>query len=404
MDTISAGFWGGYFVTVAFMLVGAGFAAARGLERIGVNAAIAALVSCMFVVAYLGGLPIDDPATLARVQAHVAVFTSVLLSTFLLYLLGFFKLGQRGRQAVIGLVALGLGVKVLGWLLTPMGALWLSSAVSCVMGVLALVLALRSARRGDRAAVTASVAVGAMLVAIVGLSWTALAQGRVPRGVHVASALGGITYLAVIAVAMWGRYAYLIEVRQVLALGPAWDPVTRMPNQSETGQMAGEVFYRHTGEGMAVGVVVVTISNFYALEKLHGRAAVNHALFVCAGRLRRTVNRQVTIGRLGDDGFLLLWRNLHSPEQLIALSRLIVARLTKAVVLGTRQEGKRIEDRQTRWVADVGLGVMGAADARLRANNVVSKVQAMSRTAWSYPSRIAWYDQDSGQIAELPPG
>jgi hypothetical protein len=28
----------------------------------------------------------------------------------------------------------------------------------------------------------------------------------------------------------------------------------------------------------------------------------------------------------------------------------------------------------------------------------------MSRTAWSYVSRIAWFDPESQQIAELPAG
>jgi hypothetical protein len=28
--------------------------------------------------------------------------------------------------------------------------------------------------------------------------------------------------------------------------------------------------------------------------------------------------------------------------------------------------------------------------------------RAMSRTAWSYSSRVAWHDQASGRIAELP--
>jgi hypothetical protein len=32
----------------------------------------------------------------------------------------------------------------------------------------------------------------------------------------------------------------------------------------------------------------------------------------------------------------------------------------------------------------------------------VAGARAMSRTAWSYASRVAWYDEDSRQIAELP--
>jgi len=28
--------------------------------------------------------------------------------------------------------------------------------------------------------------------------------------------------------------------------------------------------------------------------------------------------------------------------------------------------------------------------------------RAMSRTAWGFPSRMAWYDEASSEIAELP--
>jgi GGDEF domain-containing protein len=41
-------------------------------------------------------------------------------------------------------------------------------------------------------------------------------------------------------------------------------------------------------------------------------AAFNHALFVCAGRLRRCVPQNVEMGRLGEDGFLLLVPNAQT--------------------------------------------------------------------------------------------
>ena len=47
---------------------------------------------------------------------------------------------------------------------------------------------------------------------------------------------------------------------------------------------------------------------------------------------------------------------------------------------------------------------------RISPGNVISSLtrlamsRAMSRTAWSYESRVAWHDQASGQIAEVPDG
>jgi GGDEF domain-containing protein len=167
----------------------------------------------------------------------------------------------------------------------------------------------------------------------------------VPWQLHALSALAATGYLAIIAAVLWGRYSYLIELRQVMAYGPAYDPVTRMRSHAETGQMVGAAFYRHDGEPLSVGVLAMSISNLYALEKLHGRAAVNHALFVTAARLRRSVSGGVEMGRLGDDGFLLLLRNMRNPERLIRLARAVVARLQRPVALSTSRDPAALESK-----------------------------------------------------------
>ena len=63
--------------------------------------------------------------------------------------------------------------------------------------------------------------------------------------------------------------------------------------------MVGMAFFRQQQDPTRpVGVIAVSIGNFFALENLHGKAAVNHALFVCASRLRRCVPADVEMGRL----------------------------------------------------------------------------------------------------------
>ncbi len=86
MDKYAIGFWGCYFGSAGLMLAGSVFAYIRSLRRIAVNAAASALASTFFVVAFLGGLPIADAATLERFLAHVASLVSVLLAY-----LGFFR-------------------------------------------------------------------------------------------------------------------------------------------------------------------------------------------------------------------------------------------------------------------------------------------------------------------------
>lgn len=187
----------------------------------------------------------------------------------------------------------------------------------------------------------------------------------------------------------------------MLAHGPSYDPVTRMRSHAETGLMLGDAFARQDGDTRAVGVIVVSVGNFYALEKLHGPTAVNHALFVCATRLRRCVPANVEMGRLSHDGFLLLMRNPPTPQVLIRLAHEVAARLARPVVLGTSLEPSKLDEARTQWVADVGIGVL-QAPPQARPAQAVAMGRAMSRTAWSYASRVAWYDHAAEQIAELP--
>ena len=126
------------------------------------------------------------------------------------------------------------------------------------------------------------------------------------------SATAGMAYLIGIGVMMWQRYSYLIELREVLAQGPRYDPITRMQSTGATGHMIAQAFGRqHQTPTRQVTLIGVSIGNLYALERLHGRASLNHALFVCASRLRRCVPADIEMGRLFDDGFLLISRSLR---------------------------------------------------------------------------------------------
>jgi hypothetical protein len=46
--------------------------------------------------------------------------------------------------------------------------------------------------------------------------------------------------------------------------------------------------------------------------------------------------------------------------------------------------------------------VLAAATPQMRPAAAVTMARDMSRAAWSFGSRIAWFDRDSRQIAELP--
>lgn len=401
MDSLAVGFWGAFFGTVVLMLAASLIAYARSLRRVALTAALSSIISALFVVAYLGWLPIDDAGTEARLLAHVAALSACALGLMLMAMLGLLRqpdARHRIRARMVGLTVTVVGV---GWAIEPTTSLALSSVMAFGVGAVALVICVRSAQRGDRLAWTAVSGVAFMLVAVSGLSWIALNRNGMSWAVHAVSASAGMAYLATMAAALWARYSYLIELRAVLAHGPSYDPVTRMRSHAHTGQMVDATFFRHEGERNPVGVIVVSISNLYALENLHGRAAVNHALFVCASRLRRCVPATMEMGRLADDGFLLLMRNCADAQTLIQLARQVAARLARPVLLRTSQDPSTLDDESLQWVADVGVGMLQALP-QVRPASAVGMARAMSRTAWSYSSRVAWFDHAAEQIAQLP--
>ena len=399
MDSLAAGFWGAFFGTATLMLLAALAVFLRSHRRVALTAGLSALVSAAFVIAYLGWLPVGGGAAEARVLAHVAILSAITLALMLLSLLGLLRPAAAGRRLVTGLATLGAAVIVVGWVLEPVQSLALSSVVAVGVGSVMLVVAFRSARRGDRLAWTTVSGISFMLVAVSGLSWIALDR-TVAWPVHAVSAVAGMAYLSVMALALWARYSYLLELAEVMAHGPSYDPVTRMRSHSETGQLVGDVFFRRDAEARPIGVIAICLANLYALENLHGRAAFNHALFVCAGRLRRCVPQTVEMGRLGDDGFLLLVRSTSDLEELRIMARAIRDRLMRPVSLSTSSAPASLEAGGTAWVAEVGVGVL-ATSTGVRPSQAVTTARAMARTAWTYPSRLAFYDAQAGQIAEL---
>jgi GGDEF domain-containing protein len=399
MDPIAAGFWGAFFGTAALMLVVSLAAFLRSRRSVALIAGLSAIVPATFVMAFLVWLPPDEGGTGARVLAHVAMLATVVLSPMLLTLLGVLRGTELVLRFVVPVVVLALSVIGVGWVLEPAQALLVSWIASLCMGAVMLIVSLRAAAEGNRVGKSTVGGMGLLLLSLGGLGWLGL-DHHAAWPVHAFTALAGMGFLTVMAAATWSRYSYLLELAEVMAQGPSYDPVTRMRSHSETGQMVGDIFFHRDAEARPVGVLAVCIGNLYALENLHGRAAFNHALFVCAGRLRRCVPQTVDMGRLGDDGFLLLTRSMEDLRGLGELALQIRDRLARPVSLSISREPGRFGVAGTTWAADVGVGVL-ATSTRTRPAQAVSTVRAMARTAWSYPSRVAFFDAEAGQIAEL---
>ncbi|MDB5751605.1 MAG: putative rane protein [Ramlibacter sp.] len=399
MDKVAVGFWGAFYGMATLMLVLSLAAYLRLHKRVAIAAALTSLFSAAFSIVHLGWLPLQG-ALEARLLSHVAVVTAVVLALMLMSTLGMLRQTAVARRAIASLLGAGALFLVAGWLLEPRHAVALSSIAAFSIGAVMLVFAARGAVRGDRAGWSAVAGILFMLLAIAGLGWIALYR-QAPWPVHAVTAVAGIAYLGVIAGVLWGRYSYLLELAEVMAHGPSYDPVTRMRSHSETGQMVGDMFFRQDGGERRIGVIAICIANLYALENLHGRAAFNHALFVCASRLRRCVPQNVEMGRLGEDGFLLLLRSVPDQERVAQLARLIRERLRRPVALSTSRDPAGLEHAHTAWVAEAGIGVL-TTSTQVRPSQAISTARAMARTAWSYGSRLACYDEEAGQITEMP--
>jgi GGDEF domain-containing protein len=401
MHEIAIAFWGAFFGAAGLMLAGSVAAFARSLHRVALIAALSAAISALFVVVYLGWLRVGDEGAQARLLAHVTALSGAVLTLMLMAMLGLLRQARAARRAYALLLGTAAAALLAGWLLEPLKALALGFGAAFAFTGLAFALCARSARRGDRLARLAVVGVVFIVLALGSMCWIALDRD-VSWTVHALAAVSGMVYLSMMAVALWLRYSYLIELRDVVAHGPNYDPITRMRSHAQTGEMVGLAFFRQQGEKRPVGVIVVSIANLYALEQFHGRAALNHGLFVCAGRLRRCLPAGAEAGRLGEDGFLVLMRNGNDMRGMAQLARHLAERLARPVALSTSTDPAELEAGRAHWVADVGVGMLAPPPPELLPSSAVAKARDMSRTAWSYPSRVAWFDQAIGHVTELP--
>ena len=402
MEKLIFGLWGCFFGMTLVILAGAGLAFMHSLRRISLNAALTALLSASFVIAFLDGLPISDADTLARFLGHLAMLFAGFLTYQLLMTLALLRTPVKRERTAGVLAAICAAVLALSWALPAWSSLALNTAFSCLLAAFALAVSIRNGWRGERMAWVAAVSVFFIGVSLGGFAWIALYRDQALPVVHVVTAIAATLYVASLAYVIWSRYVYLNELHEVMAHGPGYDPVTRMRSHQETGQMVGTIFKDFRNKPAPMGVVVLTIANLYALEQLHGLAAVNNAFFVCAGRLRRWVPRNVDMGRLGKDGFLLIMQNCTESKRLIDMARAVESRLRRSVALNTSREVSQLGTNNTVWVAEIGVGVLMVANPEVRGSEAIAMGRRLSRTAVSYASKIAWFDHSSGETVALP--
>jgi GGDEF domain-containing protein len=399
MQTIAVGFWGAFFGSALFASATAILAFSRSAPRVAFTGVLSAMLPAVYALAFLDGVLLADPEQLQRLRALTAIACAAVLVVPLLMLLGVVR--RRNALATARWLMLGAAIaaSLLAAFVPPLEALVVGIVVASLVGVAGIAVSARIAWKGEPSAWVACAALASVCIGMWFVDWMAVHPEGATWQLHALSALAGMTYLMCIAAAMWTRYAYLIDVMQVMRQGPGYDPVTRL----RIWELGAPAPGRAGIDSHPVGVIAVCIANLKALEELHGRAAYNHALFVCASRLRRLSLPAVEIVRAGEEGFVLVLRRFSDVERLVDLARTIEARLGRPVRLGTGGDIGRIEEEGALWEAAVGVGLL-VERSQEQLDITIAGARAMARTAWSFGSRIAWFDEAAQAIAELPRG
>ncbi|MBK0394713.1 hypothetical protein [Ramlibacter algicola] len=397
MSAVSIGFWGAFFGSTAFALTVAVLAFWRAAPKVASTTSLAILLSCAYAVLFLGWVPGLGGVLLMRLQALVGVIAAAILCLLLFILLGTFRTRRSQSLARWAAIAAALAASTALLALPPHVGLQFAVGITFLVAGAAILVSMVSARRGERAGWFTLAGLPCACLGMAGLDWYALRAAATPWQVHIAGAMGGMGFIACFGTAMWSRYAYLIEVRNVVSHGPNFDPVSRMPTYVD-GDALQTAFSGIPGRGY--GVVVVSLSNLEALEQLHGRAAYNHAVFVCASRLRRLQFAGVDLIRLPEDSFALLTQHPESAQHLIDQARRILRRLTRPITLQTSQHPDEGLEGPV-WEASVGLGVI-LEPTDCSVDLVIAGARSIARSAWSFDSCMAWFDEVTNSICELP--
>ena len=398
MNPISVGFWGAFFGCAALAVIVCGLAFARSARRVAIRGGATAVLSAAYALAFLGWVPGVEGDALQRLRALTAVISAAVLAMLLFLLLGTFRRAAwktAGPRLVAVLAVFAFGICSA---LPALHALRFAVAAAALAAAGALLSAVLSARRGERVGLLALAALPCVSLSMAGLDWYVFHPEGTPWQLLAASAVAGIGYLLCIATAMWTRYAYLIEVRKVMTHGSNYDPLSGMPLYA-VGAPATDVF--PGAAARPLGLVAISIANLKMLEDLHGRAAYNHAIFVCATRLRSLDFAGTELGRLADEGFLIVTRRPESGQQLIGQARQALKRLSRPVLLGTSRKAETFEEGEALWEPVLGIGVLLEA-AEVPPELAIAGARDISRSAWAFSSCMGWYDEQEAAIAQIP--
>jgi GGDEF domain-containing protein len=327
----------------------------------------------------------------------------VATASFLLFCLALWLGGphRRMRSVVSGLL---LGTLVPGWAVSANLALWWAEAtvcLACLIGVGQCVLAVRAGDHLARVMVAATVC---MTTAAAAMAAMAVEPAAPHSGVfHAVAAMASIGFLTLTVIALWLRYAHVLEFRTAMRRGPHYDPLTRMSSALDTVMALETVLQKARKSGSVTGVLTVSIANLRALERLHGAVAVNHALFEFAARLRRVAGSGDTLGRFDLNKFILVVERLRDPRVLQRRALALRRELARVTAIELNELVPHGSAADLVWTAQFGIGLQVLAPGQTDPLPVLQTSRALTATALGCHSRIALVDDLSGEVREFVP-
>jgi diguanylate cyclase (GGDEF)-like protein/PAS domain S-box-containing protein len=149
------------------------------------------------------------------------------------------------------------------------------------------------------------------------------------------------------------------------------DALTGLANRRALERTLEAALHRARTRGRSVGIIMLDLDGFKAINDAHGHAAGDAALREVARRLRRCVRERDLVARLGGDEFVVVLTDVGGFSGAVRDS---VDRIREALAEPFAVEGTPVQLRAAIGVAtyaedgDAATGLLGVADRRMYAD------------------------------------
>ncbi|MGO3784788.1 MAG: EAL domain-containing protein [Pseudoalteromonas prydzensis] len=112
-----------------------------------------------------------------------------------------------------------------------------------------------------------------------------------------------------------------------------YDPLTKLPNRSLMYQKIANALKEADNRNSLVALLFIDLDKFKPVNDSFGHAVGDQLLCDITYRMNNMLDKNAIVGRQSGDEFLLLIKNLDSPQSLSNLVRNLIAELAKRVVI-----------------------------------------------------------------------